>query len=81
MSSNNNDCTYNEREKKVLELYNQGNTTREIAEMLRMSLTYIGFILKKGQVNHGIVMYGATTAITNLPMKKLLRLTCFFQVK
>src|SRR6476646_10010434 len=55
MSSNNNDCTYNEREKKVLELYDQGKNTREIAKELRMSLRDIGFILKKGQVNHGIV--------------------------
>jgi polyhydroxyalkanoate synthesis regulator phasin len=55
MPSNNNDCTYNEREKKVLELYDQGKNTREIAKELRMSLRDIGFILKKGQVNHGIV--------------------------
>jgi len=55
MSSNNNDCTYNEREKKVLELYDQGKNTREIAKELRMSLRDIGLILKKGQVNHGIV--------------------------
>ena len=54
MSSNNNDCTYNEREKKVLELYDQGKNTREIAKELRMSLRDIGFILKKGQLNHGI---------------------------
>jgi len=54
MSSNNNDCTYNEREKKVLELYDQGKNTREIAKELRMSLRDIGFILKKSQVNHGI---------------------------
>ena len=54
MSSTNNDCTYNEREKKVLELYDQGKNTREIAKELRMSLRDIGFILKKGQVNHGI---------------------------
>jgi orotate phosphoribosyltransferase-like protein len=53
-SNNNNDCTYNEREKKVLELYDQAKSTREIAKELRMSLRDIGFILKKGQVNHGI---------------------------
>ena len=52
MSSSNNDCTYNEREKKVLELYDQGKNTREIAKELRMSLRDIGFILKKGQLNH-----------------------------
>ena len=44
-----------EREGRVLELYNQGKSTREIAKELRMSLRDIGFILKKGQVNHGIV--------------------------
>ena len=55
MSSSNNDCAYNEREKKVLELYDQGKSTREIAKELRMFLRDIGFILKKGQVNHGIV--------------------------
>ena len=42
------------REKKVLELYKQGKSTREIAKELRMSLRDIGFILKKGEVNHGI---------------------------
>src|SRR6476659_5291403 len=55
MSSSNNDCAYNEREKKDLELYDQGKSTREIAKELRMFLRDIGFILKKGQVNHGIV--------------------------
>jgi hypothetical protein len=44
------------KEKGVfLELYDQGKSTREIAKELRMSLRDIGFILKKGQVNHGIV--------------------------
>ena len=57
MSNNNNSDTndYNEREKKVLELYDHGKNTREIAKELRMSLRDIGFILKKGQMNHGIV--------------------------
>ena len=54
MSNNNNTNEYNEREKRVLELYDQGKNTREIAKELRMSLRDIGFILKKGQVNHGI---------------------------
>ena len=54
MSSNNNTNDYNERERQVLELYDQGKNTREIAKELRMSLRDIGFILKKGQVNHGI---------------------------
>jgi hypothetical protein len=55
MSNNNNTNDYNEREGRVLELYDQGRSTHEIAKGLRMSLRDIGFILKKGQVNHGIV--------------------------
>src|ERR1051325_5878593 len=54
MSSNNNTNDYNQRGGRVLELYDQGKNTREIAKELRMSLSDIGFILKKGQVNHGI---------------------------
>src|SRR4051812_27065856 len=54
MSNNNNTNDYNERQGRVLELYDQGKNTREIAKELRMSLRDIGFILKKGQVNHGI---------------------------
>ena len=55
MSNNNNTNDYNQREGRVLELYDQGKSTREIAKELRMSLRDISFILKKGQVNHGIV--------------------------
>jgi hypothetical protein len=55
MSNNNNTNDYNEREGRVLELYDHGKNTREIAKELRMSLRDIGFILKKGQVNHGII--------------------------
>src|SRR6476646_10516828 len=54
MSNNNSINDYNEREGRVLELYDQGKNTREIAKELRMSLRDIGFILKKGQLNHGI---------------------------
>jgi orotate phosphoribosyltransferase-like protein len=54
MSNNNNTNDYRERKGRVLELYDQGKSTREIAKELRMSLRDIGFILKKGQVNHGI---------------------------
>ena len=54
MSNNNNTNDYNQREGRVLELYDQGKSTREIAKELRMSLRDIGFILKKGQMNHGI---------------------------
>ena len=54
MSNNNNTNDYRERERYVLELYNQGKSTREITKELRISLLDIGFILKKGQVNHGI---------------------------
>ena len=51
MSNNNNNNDYNEREGRVLELYDQGKSTREIAKEIRMSLRDIGIILKKGQVN------------------------------
>ena len=36
-----------QRERLVLELYNQGKNTREIAEEARMSFSAIGAILKK----------------------------------
>jgi DNA-binding NarL/FixJ family response regulator len=36
-----------EREKVVVELYNQGKNTREIAKELRMSFRDIGLILRK----------------------------------
>ena len=52
LSSDNN----TERERKVLELYNQGKTTREIAKEQRLSLRDISLILKKHGVNHGIAM-------------------------
>src|SRR6476469_6807162 len=55
MSNNNNTNDYRERKGRVLELYNQGKNTREIAKELRMSLRDIGFILKRNQMNHGIV--------------------------
>ena len=56
LSANNNDYHYTEREKKVLELYDQGKSTRDIAKELRMSLRDISIILKNNQVNHGIVI-------------------------
>jgi orotate phosphoribosyltransferase-like protein len=40
MSTNNNTDDYNEREGRVLELYDQGRSTREIAKELRMSQGY-----------------------------------------
>jgi DNA-binding CsgD family transcriptional regulator len=51
LSSDNN----TERERKVLELYNEGKTTREIAKEQRLSLRDISLILKKHGVNHGII--------------------------
>src|SRR5947209_5061018 len=54
--SSNNDYDYTEREKKVLELYDSGKSTRDIAKILRMSLRDISFILKKSEVNHGLVI-------------------------
>jgi hypothetical protein len=47
MSNNNDTDDYNQRKGRVLELYDQGKNTREIAKILRMSLRDIGFILKR----------------------------------
>ena len=47
---------YNDRERKVLELYDDGKSTRDIAKELRMSLRDISIILKKHGVNHGLAM-------------------------
>jgi DNA-binding NarL/FixJ family response regulator len=47
MSSTNN---YNDRERKVLELYDVGKSTRDIAKELRMSLRDISNILRNNQV-------------------------------
>jgi DNA-binding CsgD family transcriptional regulator len=56
LSTNNNDYDHIEREKKVIELYEQRKSTRDIAKELRMSLRDISIILKKHGVNHGIAM-------------------------
>ena len=53
LSTNNN---YDEREKKVLELYDQGKSTRDIAKELRMSLRDISIILRNSQLSHGIAI-------------------------
>src|SRR5437763_9849149 len=47
---------YNDRERKVLELYDDGKSTRDIAKELRMSLRDISTILRKNQVSHGNVI-------------------------
>jgi hypothetical protein len=54
LSINNNNCDYKERERHVIELYDQGKSTRDIAKELRMSLRDISAILRKNQVTHGI---------------------------
>jgi hypothetical protein len=54
-SINNNEYDHIGRERKVLELYNQGKSTRDIAKEIRMSLRDISIILRKNQVSHGIV--------------------------
>jgi DNA-binding CsgD family transcriptional regulator len=41
---------------QVLDLYNRGRTTRDIAEELRMSLRDISVILRKNQISHGTVI-------------------------
>jgi DNA-binding CsgD family transcriptional regulator len=56
LSTNNNDFHHIGRERIVLDLYNQGKTTRDIAKELRMSLRDISIILRDNQVSHGIVI-------------------------
>ena len=56
MSNNNNTNDHDERKGRVLELYDQGKNTREIAKELRMSLRDISIILRTNQVNHGIAI-------------------------
>jgi DNA invertase Pin-like site-specific DNA recombinase len=56
MSNNNNTNDYNKREGRVLDLYDQGKSTRDIAKELRISLRDISVILRKNQASHGIVI-------------------------
>ena len=56
LSTNNNDYHHIGRERKVIELYKQGKSTRDIAKEIRMSLRGISTILKKHGLNHGIAM-------------------------
>ena len=45
--------TRQEKEQKVLDLYNEGKTIREIAKELRMSFRDIGSILRKASREAG----------------------------
>ena len=65
LSTNNNDYDHIERKRKVIELYNQGKNTRNIAKELRMSLRDISIILRDNQVNHGIVITDNSNDNTN----------------
>ena len=56
LSTNSNDYHRIGIERQVIELYNQGKTTGDIAKELRMSLRDISIILRNNQVNHGIVI-------------------------
>jgi DNA invertase Pin-like site-specific DNA recombinase len=56
LSINNNVYDRLGRERQVIELYNQGKSTRDIAKELRMSLRDISTALRDNQVNHGIVI-------------------------
>jgi len=56
MLSINNSYDHSEREKKVLELYKQGKSTRDIAKELRISLRDISTIFRKNQVSHRIAI-------------------------
>jgi DNA invertase Pin-like site-specific DNA recombinase len=71
MSNNNNINDHNEREERVLELYDQGKGAREIAKQLRMSVRDISIILRENQVIHGILITKGNWNHTNKkpPMK------------
>jgi DNA invertase Pin-like site-specific DNA recombinase len=56
VNNNNNADDHIGREKQVIELYEQGKSTRDIAKELRMSLRDISIILRKNQISHGIVI-------------------------
>ena len=83
LSSTTNINSYNDRERKVLELYDDGKNTRDIAKELRMSLRDISTILRNSQVNHGVVITDnsndKTNSITNKSSNENpLKLTNYF---
>ena len=57
LSINNNNCDYKERERQVIELYDQGKSTRDIAKELRMSLRDISTILRKNHKPWNSISY------------------------
>jgi orotate phosphoribosyltransferase-like protein len=65
MLSANNNYDYNEREKKVLELYNHGKSTRHIAKELRMSLRDIRFVVTPGLGRATPIMQSRVTIAAN----------------
>jgi DNA-directed RNA polymerase specialized sigma subunit len=65
MLSTTNINNYNDRERKVLELYDDGKSTRDIAKELRMSLRDISSILRKNQASHGVVITDNSNDKTN----------------
>jgi transcriptional regulator len=65
MLSTTNINSYNDRERKVLELYDDGKSTRDIAKELRMSLRDISIILRNNQVNNGVVITDNSNDKTN----------------
>jgi predicted transcriptional regulator len=56
INNNNNGYDHLGRERQVIELYEQGKSTRDIAKQLRMSLRDISTVLRGNQVNHGTVI-------------------------
>jgi hypothetical protein len=56
INNNNNAYDYFGTERQVIELYNQGRSTRDIAKELRMSLRDISNISIKNQSSHGNVI-------------------------
>jgi len=57
LSIDNNDHDHIGREKKVLQLYDQGKSTRDIAKELRMSLRDISTILRKNHKPWNSISY------------------------
>jgi hypothetical protein len=78
LSTSNNDYHYNEREKKVLQLYKNGKNTHDIAKEQGMSLRDISIILRNSQLSHGIAMTKDNENDNNKSPKKLPRHTNYF---
>ena len=56
--------TREQKERLVLDLYNQGKSTREIAQIAHMSFRDIGFIIDKKREGIGIKRRTNTTGVS-----------------